>query len=268
MKKVRTLSIFNLIALLLHIATSAATQLKLVNTKDVAEVSNLFPTLFTPAGFTFSIWGVIYIVLGTMCIYHIFIAFKRPLDHEGNQAINKMGWLFILNNLATVAWLYAWTHEQIGTAQILIMFQLISLIAIHSRLGIQEPYHSIPNKIFTQAPLSIYLGWISIATIANTAVYLTSIKWNGWGISPEFWALIMIAVAVLITILMIFFRNNAVFGLVVLWALAGIFFRQHQSYYPSIDKTALISIAITGAAILIQVFRMRHYQPPGIPHTV
>jgi len=268
MKNIRILAILNFIALLLHIAMSAAVQTKMFNNKDVAEVSNMFPTLFTPAGFTFSIWGIIYLVLIAMCIHHIAVSFRQDQTHADNKAIEKMGGWFILNNIATGTWLYVWTHLQIAFAEIMIAIQLISLVVIHIRLDIHASNRPLSNKIFTQIPLSIYLGWISIATIANSAVFLTSIKWSGWGVAPEVWTLVMIIIAVLISFVMIFVRSNVFFGLVVVWALAGIFFRQHQTYYPMVDTTALISFALIIGAILIRVFRFGQPKPPGVPHTV
>lgn len=267
MKKIRILSILNFIALLLHVAMSGAVQAKMFNNKDVAEVSNLFPTLFTPAGFTFSIWGIIYIALIAMCIYHIVVSFKYDKQHADHQAISKMSGWFIVNNIATASWLYLWTHLQIALAELMIAIQLVSLIIIHARLDIHISNRPMLNKIFTQMPLSIYLGWISIATIANTAVYLTSLKWNGWGIAADTWTLMMIIVAVLLSFAMIFLKDNIFFALVVVWALAGIFFRQHQTYYPLVDTTALISFALIVGAILIRVFRFGTPQPPRMPHT-
>jgi len=263
MKSIRLLSILNLFALLIHITMAVATELKWVNEMDVEQVSNAFPTLFTPAGITFSIWTVIYAALIVMCIYHVLMSVKKDELHDANQAVNRMGWWFIINNIAAAAWLYAWTQQLIGAAEILMVVQLASLIIIHGLLNIQEPEHSLASKFFTQAPLSIYLGWISIAAIANTAVYLTSINWNGWGIDDALWTLVMIGAAVMITMLMVFFRNNILYCLVVIWALRGIIYSQQQleDAHPSIINAAWIGIGFTGIAILIQAFRMHQYYP-------
>jgi hypothetical protein len=268
MKSVRFLAIANFLALALHIVFSTATQFKWVNTIDVAQVSNMFPTLFTPAGITFAIWGVIYFALLAMCVYHIVISFTKDQLYEGNKVTSKIGPWFIINNIATAAWLYVWTHQMIATAEILILVQLSSLIIIHGLLGIQSPDHSLVNKILTQAPLSIYLGWISIATIANTAVYLKSIGWSGWGFSETSWTLFMIGAAIFITTIMIFFRNNILFAVVVLWALWGIILKQEDLliYHASIINAAWIGIAFIGTAILIQAFRMQHH--PGEMHVI
>lgn len=265
MKSIRLLAVFNFIALAMHITMSAATRLKWFNDLDVGQVSDLFPTLFTPAGITFSIWGIIYVALLAMCIYHLVISFTKAEQHKVNQSVKKMRLWFVINNLFTAAWLFAWTQQQTGLAEIFILVQLISLVIIHSLLGIQERGDLLASKIFTQAPLSIYLGWISIATIANTAVYLKSIGWDGWGLDATAWTLLMIGAAMIITTLMIFFRNNILFGVVVMWALAGIIIKQEQlqTYHVSIINAAWISIAFTGTAILIQAFRMQHHTVPS-----
>lgn len=261
MKKIRLLAILNLTALCIHIAFSIATQFKWINSLDVSQVSSQFPTLFTPAGITFSIWGLIYVSLLAMCIYHLVISFVKDKFHETNIATVKIGGWFVLNSLATSAWLYVWTSQLIGFSLMLILVQLISLVIIHGRLGIQEPEHSFSNKIFTQAPLSIYMGWISIATIANTAAFLNAAGWSRFGLSEATWTLFMIGAAIFITMLMIFFRNNIIFGAVVLWALWGIIIKQEemQGYHVSIVNAAWIGIAFTGTAILIQAFRMQHH---------
>lgn len=265
MNKIRTLSFFNLLALAVHIFMSVATQFKWLNNFDVGQVSNQFPTQFTPAGITFSVWGIIYVALMMMCSYHLIMSFRQPASHEANTDTARMNGWFIVNNIATAAWLYAWTHQQIGMAQLLIVFQLLSLVWIHHLLGIQAKEQSWRSKIFTQGPLSIYLGWISIATIANTAVYLTSIGWQAWGIDEAIWTVLMMGLALLFTTFMIFFRNNTIFGLVVIWALAGIILKQQQQELASrlVINAAWIGIAFTGTAMLIQAFRMHHHHQPG-----
>ncbi len=262
-KSIRLLAIANFVALALHILMAVSSQFKWMNDLDVAEVSNLHPTLFTPAGSTFAIWGVIYVALLLMTIYHIVISFLKRPYWQADCTLSGMGAWFIINNLATAAWLYVWTRQQLGLSEIFISVQLISLIVIHSRLGIHKSTSRFSDKLLTQAPLSIYLGWISIATIANTAVYLSSINWQRWGFNAASWTLLMIGAAIFISMFMIFFRNNIIFSIVVLWALWGIIRKQQElpAYHPAIVNAAWIGIAFTGVAILIQAFRMQHH--PG-----
>ncbi len=274
--KIRTLSILNLLSLLVHISFSYATQFKLINKKTVGEISDQYTSLFTPAGFTFAIWGLIYLSLIAFCIYHLIMAYRQVPVYYPNQDISRMGGLFMFNNLAAAAWLLAWTQEKIGLSLILILFQLFTLIMIHLLTDIYNRRRNFNSKLFTQFPLSIYLGWISIATIANTAVFLSSINWNGagLGLSAITWTRIMIAAAVFITLIVVLLRNNVFFGLVILWALFGIIKKLQMVNaiaYSEIIQTAWIAIAVVGVMCIIQSIKnagsgkIRHRYPEAVP---
>jgi hypothetical protein len=276
MNKVRALSILNLVALTLHIFLSYATQVRLVNTKDVGEISNQYASLFTPAGFTFAIWGLIYALLIVFCIYHIVMSFTKNLLHPANRDIQRIGSWFILNNLGAAAWLLVWTNNQISISAVIILFQLVSLIVIHLRLHIHDVREKAASKIFTQLPLSIYLGWITIATIANISIYLFSIQWDGFGLgySAITWTRIIIAVAVVITMLVVLLRNNVAYGMVVIWALYGIISKLNSTganTYSVLIQTAWIGIGVVGIICLVQlvknisVSKFRHRFPEAIP---
>lgn len=254
----KKLSIFNLIALLIHISLSYGTQLKLVNPKGVGEVSDKYPSLFTPAGFTFAIWGLIYVALLTFCIYHIVRAFKADDNHPANRDTRKIGYVFIVNNLVTAGWLIAWTNEYLFLSVILILIQLITLLIIHRRLSIHDASRDMPSKFFTQVPLSIYFGWITIATLANTSTFLHSIRWSGWGVSDINWTITLIATAVMITVWVINRRRNTIYGLVVLWALYGIMTRLEERdpiNFQPIIWVAMGGMAIVALAVLFSILR-------------
>lgn len=258
MRKLKILSVANLIALLVQIVLSYATQFKLLNEKDVGEISQQYNSLFTPSGTTFAIWGVIYTALLGFCIWHMYIAFTKPTHHASNQDLQRIGSWFIINNILTSVWLLVWTNSQIAAATILIFCQLVSLIIIHFKVGIHQPASTSSSKIFTQFPLSIYFGWIIIATIANTAIYLVSINWSGSGLNytPVSWTKIMIAVAVLIVLLVVFIRRNVFFGLVAVWAFYGIVNKRKeagQEMYSDIIQTAWIAMGIVATACVIQL---------------
>lgn len=268
MNKIKSLAIFNTLCFLIHVSLSYMTQFKLVNSSDVGEISNRYESLFTPAGITFAIWGVIYTALAVFCLYHMIIAFKHDKDHPANNDLLKIGGLFIINNLVTAGWLVAWTNNQILLSLLLIIVQLVSLIVIHLRLGLVDRGRESGSLICTQWPLSLYLGWISIATIANASIYLVSIGWNGGGISEIRWTVIMIAIAVIITLFMVFTRRNVTFGLVVIWALYGIILKRQDAspeIYQLISMIAWTGITIIGIACLIQFILNLRYKRPG-PH--
>jgi hypothetical protein len=257
MKKTQILAILNLLALLIHVTLSYFTQFKLVNDQDAGQVSDAYDSLFTPAGITFAIWGVIYTALLFFCIYHIRMAFKHPGTHPANENVNRMGVWFILNNIGAAAWLIVWTKGLIPASAGLIVFQLITLIIINLRLNIHNPHAGIDSKIFTQFPLSIYFGWLTIATIANISIYLLASDWKGFGLdySPIEWTRIIIGIAVFLTSLVVFTQRNVFFGLVIAWALYGIILKRESinpTIYAEVIKTAWIGLGIVAVSCIIQ----------------
>jgi len=248
MKKIRVLAIVNTILLIIHISTSYLTQTSLLTKKDVAQVSDKFPTYFTPAGITFAIWGIIYLALLSFVIYHLAKAFRTDLHDHANEELDLIGWNFAINNLATIGWLFAWTNEKLLLSLLLIIVQLITLMVIHHRLRIHNAHKHLANKVFTQFPLSIYLAWISIATIANFSIYLTSVGWSGWGVSGVNWSITMIAIAVMLAVWVINRKRNVFFGLVVIWALYGITVKGRQ--VGSVEYEPIIMVASIGIGII------------------
>jgi hypothetical protein len=201
-----------LLFVLTVIVNSIAGSTTLIGGKDTATVSNNNPTLITPAGYVFSIWGVIYILLGAFVVYQ---ALPRE---KGSSYQGKIGWLFVLSSLINIAWIFVWQFESF----ILIFALLLSLIAIYLRLNIGRERVKPGERIAVHLPFSVYLGWITIASIADVAVTLTAFGWDGFGISPEIWAIVVVAVALVITMLMLGIRKDVAYALVVIWALVGI----------------------------------------------
>lgn len=240
MKKIRTWTLLNAIAFLLAFIVANLSQWGIMGFKNtMATVSAKYESVFTPAGITFAIWGIIYISLFAFCIYHIFQAYTQHADQRVNQDVKKIGWLFVINNLATTAWVFAWLGEQLLLSTVLIFIQLISLLSIHIRLDLYNPRRALLGKAFSQFPLSIYFAWICIATIANTSAYLVSIHWDAWGIEAHYWAIMMIGIAALITLFMNFVRKNVAFSLVVLWALYGIILKRQGAGLASDQQVIL-----------------------------
>ena len=188
----------------------------LLGGKNTAEISNANLTLITPAGYVFSIWGIIYVLLG---IFVVFQALPREREKEYH---GKIGWLFILSSIFNIVWLFLWQFEYLVFSVILMFLLLASLISIYLRLDIGKSQVGLAEKITVHLPFSTYLGWITIASIANVAVTLVSIGWNGFGISPETWATIIVVIALLITVLVIVTRKDIAYGLVIIWAFLGI----------------------------------------------
>lgn len=256
--KIRVFAILNFISLGFQLIISYLVQSKTISTQDVGQVSLKYDTVFAPAGITFAIWGLIYIALIAFCIFHLYHAFSNPSNNQTNQDTSNIGWLFTINNIATGFWLIAWVNEYLFLSVALILIQLLTLIMISISADISNSGRSVPIKVFTHFPLSIYLGWISIATIANISVWLKSTNWDAMGISESTWVIILLLIAVLISLFMILFKGNIPFGLVVLWALFGIVLKRKSIdsiEFESVINSAYIAMLIIFIALIYRFFR-------------
>jgi benzodiazapine receptor len=231
------------------IVNSIAGSTTLIGGRDTATVSNNNPTLITPAGYVFSIWGVIYILLGVFVVY-------QALPRERSSDYHKeIGWLFALSSLINIAWIFVWQFESLILSVVLIFALLFTLIAIYLRLNIGRSKVKNSERLAVHLSFSVYLGWITIASIADVAVTLTAYKWDGFGISPETWAIIVVAVALVITLLMLGLRRDIAYALVVIWALVGIDVN-HSNNQTVVLLTEIGSIIVAIAVLAVIVIAL------------
>ena len=221
-----------------------ATSLPL-NDLTTKEISDSFNIYFVPAGYVFSIWGLIY--LGLIA----FIIFQSLPKNRENEHVSRIGIWFAVSNLANALWLVSFHYQQFALALGFMVVLLVSLIAIFLRLDIGRTKVSAIENWLVNVPFSLYLGWITVATIANATQLLYSLKWDGFGISPEIWLVIMLAAAVAISALMSLTRRNIPFALVLVWAFTGI-----AAKFPTMPLVNMTSWAAAGAVILILVFAL------------
>jgi hypothetical protein len=220
---------------------------------------SLFPTtiaalgesraiFFLPAGYVFAIWGVIYLGLGAYVIYQ-----GRPSQRQ-NPIIGKIGWWFVLSSIGNVTWLILFLNNQVALSTVAMLVILVSLLAIYLRLGIGRAAVSRGERWAVHVPFSIYLGWITVATVANISamLYDAGNVTAFLGISADVWAVIMMSIAAVIALAMVFTRGDAAFALVVVWALLGIYARPFNT--PVFEAlSALNAGLVDGAALLLAV---------------
>lgn len=226
-----------------------------INGKTTGELSAQYPNLFVPAGFTFAIWGVIYTLLLAFCIYQLGPLFSRRPTAAGSVVL-RMGGLFILSCVCNIAWIVAWHYEfTLLSVGIMLVF-LATLTAIYRRLGIGFKALSRGEKWLAHLPFAVYLGWISIATIANITAWFVDTGWGGFGFNANVWAVAMILAGLAITAYVVLAANGVFFGLVVVWAYFGIAARQYQSAEPShIVAYAALAGMVLAAVMVAARFR-------------
>ena len=253
-----TISFLNLVGFLaVVIINYLATTLPL-NNKGTGELSDQYPNLFVPAGLTFSIWGAIYILLAIFVIYGLIVAFKANTGEE--SFIERIGILFFVSCIFNFGWIFAWHYEIVWLSLVLMLGLLGSLLAIYLRLKIGKSDESNRVKGMVHIPFSVYLGWISIATIANVTAFLVDLGWNRFGLSEQFWAVLVIAVGIIIALAMLFLRNDIFYNLVVLWAFLGILLKRlgdratPAMFVIIVTSTGLAAITI---GIILQAIRRK-----------
>jgi len=248
-KRAILLQSLNIAAFILTAVVNGLASSVTLNGRTTAEVSDLYPTLVTPAGYVFSIWGIIYALL------LVFVVFQALPSKRNQSFLGKISFLFILSSVLNVSWLILWHYDQIALSVVLMFALLATLIAIYLRLGIGKSTVSWKEKACVHLPFSVYLGWITVASIANVAAALVSVNWNGFGLTGDKWGALVIAVALLITLTVIATRKDVAYGLVLIWALVGIAVK--QSAHPDVVVTAEASAVIIAIALVTVILVSR-----------
>jgi hypothetical protein len=233
------------LATLATIAVNGLANALPINGLQTGEISDRFEVYFVPAGYVFSIWGLIYLGLLAYSIYQAL-----PAQRE-NPSLQKIGYLYIWSCVANIAWLLLW-HYLIFPLTVVAMLAILGLlITIYLLLDIGKSRVSNAEKWLTHIPFSIYLGWITVATIANVTSLLDYLAWGGWGVSPEVWTVLMLLAAVVISGIMSFTRGDIAYSLVLIWAFVGIAVKHQDTSV--VAASAWVSALLVGLLLVVAV---------------
>jgi tryptophan-rich sensory protein len=219
-----------------------------INGQTSAEVANRLPIYFVPANYVFSIWGVLYMLLIAYTVYQAL-----PSQRE-NQHLRRIGYLFVLSSIANTTWLVLFHYEYFPLTMVAMVTVLSSLIAIYLRLDIGKTSVSRTEHWLVRIPFSVYLGWITVATIANASYVLYDANWDGFGLSGPIWTVIMLMVATAVTLTIIIRRRDIAYTAVIVWALVGIIIKQTDT--PLVAVTAgLMTVVVISASLIVTFWR-------------
>jgi hypothetical protein len=217
-----------------------------LNGLNTGEISDRFQVYFVPAGYVFSIWGIIYIGLIAVAVFQAL-----PSQKE-NPRMRATGWWIALGGLANIAWIFLWHYEQFPLTLIAMLVLLASLIVTYLRLGTGKAPVSRAETWAVRVPISIYLGWITVATVANITDVLYYLNWGGFGIAPEIWMAIILAAVLVITGLVLITRRDVAYGLVILWALIGISVK--FAAVPAVSIATWITFGLVALTLVVALF--------------
>jgi len=228
----KTKRVLMILSLVLTLVVNVLANTLPLNNLTTGEISDRFPILFVPEGYVFSIWGLIYLALIAFAIYTV-----TPKGMKDNR-IDDIALWFVAANLFNTAWVLLWHYLNFAMTLVAIIGLLISLVAIYLLLGIGKVQRTRTEKLLLDLPFGIYLGWATVAVVANVSQVLYYSGWRGAPLTEPAWAVIMLVVASVLGVLMIFTRKEIAYPLVLTWAFIGIWVKQSQT--PVVAITALV----------------------------
>lgn len=248
----------NILAVIATIIVNGLANALPLNNLTTGDISDRFEVYFVPAGYVFSIWGLIYIALIAFAIYQAL-----PAQRE-NSRLKRIGYLFAASCLANIAWIFLWHYEQFPLTLVAMLALLGLLIAIYLRIGRGREAEDVSTveRWLVHIPFSIYLGWITVATVANVTSLLDYLNWGGWGISAEVWLIIMLMVAGGIASAVTLTRRDVAYMLVILWAFVGIAVK-HAAVSVVAAATWIVTVLLALVLIGSIVLERRQKQQPG-----
>jgi hypothetical protein len=224
---IKTLQILNVLGFVLMILMNFLANLLPLNGKTTGEISDNYENLFVPSGATFSIWGVIYLLLFVFTLYQASSFFnKRP--SLANTVVRQINIWYLASSIFNTLWIMAWHYELLPVSVAIMWLLLLSLILTHFGLSNINDFLPKRDRLLTKAAFGIYLGWISVATIANMSAWLTGIQWTS-GLEEDTWAVLMILTGAVLTFYASVRLSNGFITLSVVWAFIGIVAKRTQS---------------------------------------
>lgn len=244
-KTYRLLLLLNSIAFLAMVSVNYLSISLPLNGLDNAMITELYPNLFTPAGFAFSIWGPIYLLLGFFVLYQARGLIKPSTPQI--SSVHQIGPLFFISSLFNISWIFSWHYLQVGLSLLSMTLLLSTLLCLYHNLHRGEVDRDVPAKLIHVA-FSLYVGWITIAMVANVTVFFVHIGWGGFGLSQSLWMVLITVVATLILLSFLFKNRDWVYGLVGVWALWGILSKRLAQ--DPLENTVIVVVSICLALLL------------------
>ena len=233
------------------IAVNALANILPINGYNTGQISAFYPNAFVPAGFTFSIWGVIYLLLLSYTIGYTYFSLKRQAYPKAYRFIEHVNTYFLLTCVFNMAWIVAWHYLQIELSVLIMLLFLSTLIQLFLKTKSMAHDLNLIQRFILQTPFIVYLGWISVATIANITALLVAYKWTALSIAPVYWSAAMILIAIVLAAVMLIKFKAVPFALVVAWALWGIYNAQGPAA-PILARLTAIGIGVLVSAVLFR----------------
>lgn len=240
----------NLLSVILALIVNILASTLPLNGQNTGEISDRFQVYFVPAGYVFAIWGIIY--LGWIA----FIIFQFQVSQNESTRLRRLGYLFAISNIANAVWLFCWHYNRFGLSVLVMLALLGLLIASYLRLDVNRTPVTRAEYWSVDVLFSVYLGWITVATVANVTDWLYLVEWHGIGILAQTWAVIMLVVASLLGLAMALTRRDIGYLSVLVWAFIGIAVKQTPA--PMVVLSAWVAAALMLGLAIFSLTRRKN----------
>ena len=241
--------IANLVSVIIALAVNILASALPLNGQNTGEISDRFQVYFVPAGYVFAIWFFIYVG------WIAFTIFQFRTDQKESPRLQRLGYLFAISGIVNAIWLFTWHYNVFGWSVLVMLTLLGLLIASYLRLDVNRVSVSRAERWSVDIPFSVYLGWITVATVANITDWLYLVEWSGFGISAPIWAIIMIVVASVVGLLITLTRKDAAYVFVLVWSFIGIAVKQADA--ANVAVTAWIG---AGVMLILAIYSLTRRQ--------
>lgn len=227
----------NVVGLILVIVVNALANILPIGGRTTQEVSELYPVLITPAGYAFIIWSVIYILLAC------FVIFQFLPSQKNRNTTARVGIWFFISCLANAGWIILWQNLLIGWSVLVIFILLFSLIQMYLRTR-DIPSPTLGETWFVKLPFSIYIGWVSVATLINVTVWLSKLGWSGFNLGDQTWAIILLLLGSIVAFAVSYRYNDFILPLVFVWAYIAI----------GVKQSDILAVSYTAIGLAVVIF--------------
>lgn len=231
----KTLLFGNIIALAVVLSVNALANILPINGMNTGQISDMYPSLFTPAGFTFSIWSILYILQIGFVIAQFSI--------QNKSYFKELSLWYLVSCVANASWILVWHYLLTSASLVVMLVLLFSLTRIFLLLQNQS-FEKKTEWLLIKLPFVLYLSWICVATIANTSALLLSFDWHGGFLSEEIWTIALLLIATALGLIVAFRFHEPAFLLVLMWAFFGIYMRWVETEHEFISSTARVGVVL------------------------
>lgn len=245
----------NIAALLVVLIANTLANAVPLGGQTTGEISDKYPSLFTPAGYVFSIWGLIYLML------LVFIVWQALPAQRQNPLLATLRLPFQISCLLNASWIFAWHYDQLLLSMLIMLGLLWMLVSIYLRLNFKRTAASLIERIVLYLPFSLYTAWISVAVIANASAIQIHYSWDDVAFSAQTWTVVKLALAGTLAVGVLFRFRDPVWMLVLVWASFGIAIRHADM---SMVYGAALLLGLLGFGLILLQLGWSFRQPKAV----